>query len=237
MKERLHKYIARCGVASRRRAEKLIAGGEVKVNGSRVSGMGITIDPDIDRVEVNGKIILPSQGHTYYAVYKPIEYISTVEDPHAKKKVIDLVPSSPRVFPVGRLDKDSEGLMILTDDGELANLLTHPRHDHEKEYLIFASANRPISRDEVIRKLDFFKKGTMLDDKETRPAIFFLEELKDNMIEFRLILKEGKKRQIRRMCEKIGLKVERLIRIRIGKLVLGNLQPGKYRTINKENVL
>lgn len=237
MKERLHKYIARCGVTSRRKAEKLIAGGRVKVDGSVVTDMGIMIDPDVNRVEVDGKIILPSHGYTYYAVYKPVEYISTVEDPHAKKKVIDLVPSSIRVFPVGRLDKNSEGLMILTDDGELTNLLTHPRHNHEKEYRVFTSVNRPISRDEVIRMLGIFRKGIMLEDGKTRPAISFLEELKNNMIIFRLILREGKKRQIRRMCEKIGLKVERLIRIRIGRLVLGDLRPGEYRIVAKESIV
>jgi len=237
MKERLNKYIARCGVSSRRKADKLIVGGRVKVDGITLTDMGVFIDPEINRVEVNGNIITPSPGYIYYALYKPVGYVSTVEDPHVEKKVIDLVPSSIRVFPVGRLDKNSEGLMVLTNDGELANLLTHPRYNHEKEYRVYATVNSPISWAGIKRKLNLFKKGIMLRDGKTRPAYCFTEEMEENMIIFRLIIKEGKKRQIRRMCKKVGLKVERLIRIRIEELLLGDLKPGEYRIITRESII
>lgn len=242
MSERLHKYIARCGVASRRKAEELIARGVIKVNGEKVTQQGILINPETDVVEVDGKRITPYKSLVYYALNKPRGYISTCDDDHAKNKITDLVPPYPRVFPVGRLDKDSEGLIILTNDGELSMKLTHPRFDHEKEYLVHVKIKSPsglLSNEALMEKLKNLEKGVKIEGKVTRPAKIIVEEVNaaKRQIIFRIILQEGRKRQIRRMCDSLGFTVKSLKRIRIGKLELGNLKPGEYRIVGREEII
>jgi len=235
--ERLQKFISRCGITSRRKAESLIAQGRVSLNGEVVTQMGIRIDPDRDVVEVDGKKIISPTNFTYYALNKPWGFISTMDDPHASRKVVDLVPGNPRVFPAGRLDRDSEGLMILTNDGDLMQKLTHPSFSHEKEYIVDVFSKNRLTINEVADKLKIIKGGMELDDGTTRPADVRLGEVDGNLMRFRIIIKEGRKRQIRRMCSAVGLEVKRLIRIRIGNLRLGNLESGKYRRIDRELIL
>ncbi|MEM4724088.1 MAG: pseudouridine synthase, partial [Candidatus Hadarchaeum sp.] len=132
--ERLHKVLARAGVASRRKCEELIAAGRVRVNGEIVSKLGSKVDPERDRIEVDGKAITLPRKHTYLMLHKPIGYVCTAHDPQGRPTIMDLIPLHKRLYPVGRLDKDSEGLVLLTDDGDLTHCLTHPSHEHEKEY-------------------------------------------------------------------------------------------------------
>lgn len=237
MKERIQKYLSRCGIASRRKAEEMILGGMIRVNGKQVKELGVKIEPGVDVVEVSGgKVSAPTQ-FTYYALNKPKGYTSTLKDPNAEKKVTDLVPPKPRVYPVGRLDRDSEGLIILTDDGDLANSLTHPGFSHEKEYRVDAEAPDFMKGEETRRKLKMFEQGIRLEDGKTRPAEVHIEKIRGREVRFRIILKEGKKRQIRRMCDAIGIKVKKLLRIRIGSLRLGTLAPGTFKEIKKSDVI
>jgi 23S rRNA pseudouridine2605 synthase len=235
-KERLNKFLARCGVASRRKADVLIAEGRVKINSLTVSDPVAFVDSDQDRVMLDGVEITPCQKFTYYALYKPRGYVSTVDDPFAKKKVIELVPDSPRVFPVGRLDKESEGLMLLTDDGEIALKLTHPRYEHEKEYLVtvkkVSGISGPMSHSFLEKSLK-----RMYKENENPPAGVNIESTNKEEALLRFILKEGKKRQIRKICKSMGLNVVKLIRIRISKLLLGSLCPGQYRKIERDEII
>ena len=234
---RLQKYLSLCGVASRRKSEEIIAKGRVRVNDKIIREMGLKVDMDKDTVYVDGKKITPPTKFTYYAVNKPFNYVSTVKDEHAEKKVIDLVPAKPRVYPVGRLDKNSAGLMILTDDGELMQKMTHPGFSHEKEYYVEVSLTEKMNEDEIKKRLGSFEKGIELEDGFTRPCPVRIKEITDDRTRFYIILKEGKKRQIRRMCEAVGLKVRRLIRIRMGKLKITGMKPGEYRKIAKRDIL
>lgn len=237
MRERLHKYLARIGVMSRRKAEELIRLGQVSINGSTVTPPGITIDPNRDVVAIGGKVVNPVEELVYYAVHKPEGYLSTVRDPHGKKTVVQLVPSDVRVYPVGRLDRDSSGLMILTNDGELTHTLTHPSFAHEKEYEVIARWNEPKGREERHRAIQRMEMGIELFDGHTAPAQVKIRSLDSQKALFRITLKEGRKRQIRRMCQAIGLTVIKLKRIRMGKLKLGNLLPGEWKKIAKEDIL
>ncbi|KPJ65037.1 pseudouridine synthase [candidate division WOR-1 bacterium DG_54_3] len=223
---RLHKYMAECGVASRRKAEKLILSGKVKVNDQVVTQLGTKIDPSSDKVIVNGKLLKRKEEKIYIKLNKPRGVVSAAWDPK-ETTVIDLVKDIPcRLYPVGRLDKNSEGLMILTNDGELANRLMHPRYEHEKEYIVNVECR--ITNDEL-RKLE---EGVVIDERKTLPAR--VKRLGDK--QFRIILREGKKRQIRRMLEAVGNKVSRLKRIRIKSIRLGNLATGKYAFLTTSEI-
>ena len=237
MKERIQKFLSRCGIASRRKAEEMILGGMIRVNGKQVKELGVKIDSDVDVIEVSGGKITPPTQFTYYALNKPTGYTSTVKDPKAEKKVTDLVPAKPRVYPVGRLDRNSEGLIILTDDGTLANTLTHPGFSHEKEYRVDIEAPDYMNGEEIRRKVKLFEPGIRLEDGKTRPAEVHIEKIRNREARFRIILKEGKKRQIRRMCDAIGVKVKKLVRIRIGNLRLGNIALGTYKEIKKSDII
>lgn len=231
--ERLQKYLARCGVASRRAAEQLILDGLVRVNGQTVRELGAQVEPERDRVEVDGRPIRPPTAMVYLALNKPPGVVTTVSDPQGRPTVMDLVPRIGPLYPVGRLDADSEGLLLMTNDGDLANRLTHPRYGCEKEYRALVHG-RP---DEDF--LDLLREGILLDDGPTAPAGVERESgrgLPDDMAVVRVTLREGRKRQVRRMLEAIGCPVERLERVRIGPLELGDLPRGASRPLSRSEV-
>jgi len=226
--ERLHKVLARAGVASRRRCEVLIASGRVKVNGETVSSPGSRVDPEHDRIEVDGKAIVLPCEHTYLLLNKPPGYLSTVSDPQDRSTVIDLVRTGERLYPVGRLDMDSEGLLLLTNDGELTQRLTHPSYEHEKEYHLWVEG-RPTTR-----TLQRLRKGIELEDGFTWPAEVTVLRYEGGGTWLRFVIHEGRKRQLRRMCQAVGHPVRRLLRVRLGPLTLGNLPSGQYRLLTEE---
>ncbi|HPN67295.1 MAG TPA: pseudouridine synthase [bacterium] len=232
-KVRLQKYLAESGIGSRRECEMHIWEGRVKVNGKKVAEMGIKIDPEQDEVRFKDKIVRINYK-VYYALNKPAGYVSTRRDINAPKMVTHLVPPEPPVYPVGRLDKDTEGLIILTNDGELTNKLTHPRNHVEKEYAVVC---RPrfddINLANAIRQME---RGVLINGYLTKRTKLFNVNQDRNRIFFNIILKEGKKRQIRRMCHNVGLKVINLKRVRIGELKLGGLKKGEYKVLSKQDI-
>lgn len=238
MKTRLNKFIADSGVCSRRAADVLIESGEVKLNGEIVKEFGIKVDPEEDRVEINGKTLSADKNFLYYALYKPKGFISTSECESDQKKITDLVPDSPRVFSVGRLDKDSEGLIILTNDGDLTKRLTHPSFEHEKEYEVRAISPSENNPTEFFLKKRFIE-GIDIDGKKMKADSLDNFFRNGRSINFRLVLHTGYNRQIRKMCAKMNLEVTKLTRIRIGKLTLSDLgiKSGEYKTIDRSAIL
>jgi 23S rRNA pseudouridine2605 synthase len=219
--ERLQKVLARAGFGSRRGCEQLIATGRVKVNGEGVE-LGRRVDIEHDHVEVDGVPVSVRPGLVYYLLNKPAGVVTTADDPQGRRTVLELVPTEPRVFPVGRLDIDTEGLLLLTNDGDLAFGLTHPSHGVEKEYLAHVDG-QPSAR--AVRRL---RDGVELDDGITAPA-------RANLVSpgvLRLTIHEGRNRQVRRMCEAIGHPVRRLVRTRIGSLADRSLRPGTWRALS-----
>jgi 23S rRNA pseudouridine2605 synthase len=230
MKERLQKILARAGLGSRRACEELITAGRVRVN-DQIAILGTKADPQFDRIEVDGRPISISKEMIYIALYKPRGVISTVSDPDRRQTVRDLVPVPERLFPVGRLDVDSEGLILLTNDGELTNRLTHPRYGHEKEYRVLV-ARRPDNE-----QLETWRRGVVLEDGyRTTPADVRFETASGKGAWLRIMMREGRKRQIREIGSLIGLPVVKIIRIRIGSLHLGNLKPREWRYLNAVEV-
>jgi pseudouridine synthase len=229
---RIQKWLAACGVASRRHSEHLIREGRVTVNGQCVTQLGTLCDPERDVVAVDGRRVQPTQEHVYLAVHKPRGYVSTVSDPHAKRRVIDLAPPemARRVKPVGRLDKESEGLILLTDDGRLINRLTHPRFHVEKEYEVRIAG----ALDE--RAVEALRAGVRLEEGPARAIEVTVLHGEDNSAALRIVLAEGRKRQIRRMMAAVGCRVEYLRRVRIGPIRLGALPQGHWRHLTKVEV-
>jgi pseudouridine synthase len=223
---RLQKFLSAAGVCSRRKGEEYITAGRVAVNGSTVAELGTRIDPATDLVQVDGKPVESSQPHVYIALHKPQGYVTSCSHP-GEKIVIDLVDIPQRVYPIGRLDKDSTGLLLLTNDGSLHHRLSHPSFDHEKEYEV--TTVQKIA-DGALRKL---AEGLPLMGTKTRPAkVRRLSEKK-----FRIVLKEGRNRQIRRMVRKVGGQVARLKRIRVGNVKLWRLAPGSWRYLTQAETL
>ncbi len=222
---RLQKVLARAGFGSRRSCDDLIADGRVTVNGD-VAVLGRRVEPEADTVAVDGVVIGIRPGLVHYLLNKPAGVITTADDPHGRPTVMGLVPEEPRVFPVGRLDQDTEGLLLLTNDGELAHRLTHPSFGVDKEYL--AEVEGAPSR-AAVRLL---REGVDLDDGRTAPATASLVE--PNLL--RLTIHEGRNRQVRRMCEAVGHPVVRLVRTRIGPLSDRSLRPGAWRPLSLEEV-
>jgi 23S rRNA pseudouridine2605 synthase len=222
---RLQKLLARAGVGSRRTVEDLIADGRVTVNGE-VAELGRRADPDTDRIEVDGALIGLGQDTVWYLLNKPTGVVTTAFDPHGRPIVVDLVRSEPRVFPVGRLDADTEGLLLLTNDGDAAHRLTHPSYGVEKEYL--AHVEGAPSRG-ALRRL---REGVELDDGMTAPAK--VSAVEADVI--RLVIHEGRNRQVRRMCDAVGHPVRRLVRVRIGPLRDQQLAPGEWRPLEPAEV-
>jgi 23S rRNA pseudouridine2605 synthase len=223
--EKLQKVLAAAGVASRRACEELIMDGRVRVNGD-VAGVGARVDPDADVIEVDGALVATRADLVHYLLHKPAGVVTTAKDTHGRPTVVDLVPAEPRVFPVGRLDVDTEGLLLLTNDGELAHRLTHPSHGVEKEYLaeVVGSPTRG--------ELRTLRQGVELDDGVTAPA-------KASVVApgvLRIVVHEGRNRQVRRMCEAVGHPVTRLVRTRIGPLTDTRLAPGEWRPLDAGEV-
>lgn len=223
--ERLQKVLARVGMGSRRLCEELIEDGRVTVNGE-VAELGRRVEADTDLVEVDGAPIGVKPGLVHYLLNKPAGVITTAADPQGRPTVIDLVPAEPRVFAVGRLDLDTEGLLLLTNDGELANRITHPSHGVEKEYLAEVQG-RPSRA--TLRNL---REGIELDDGPTAPAQAVL--VAPTLI--RLTIHEGRNRQVRRMLDAVGHPVERLIRTRIGPIADRRLAPGTWRDLTTDEL-
>ena len=231
MIERLQKILARAGFGSRRACEGLIIAGRVRVN-DEIAILGSKADPQTDRIQVDGvQIQLPS-SYTYIAIYKPRGVVSAVSSPNAHCKTVrELIDIPGHLYPVGRLDVDSEGLMLLTDDGELTNLLTHPRYEHEKEYQVL------VARHPDEKQLNSWKRGVVLEDGiHTAPAKVSIVSSAGKGSWLRVILHEGRKRQIRETGSLLGLPVVRIIRVRISTLLLGSLKPGQWRHLTKDEI-
>ena len=229
--ERLQKYLANAGVASRRHCEELILKGKVAVNGQVVTELGTKVDPVKDQVLVNGKPVSIAKTKVYILLYKPGGYVTTVKDPEGRKTVIDLLKGiRERVYPVGRLDYDTEGLLILTNDGELTHALTHPSRQVDKTYLAIVQG---VPAEDGLEQL---RRGIRLEDGMTAPAGVRLLKVEQDKAWLEITIHEGRNRQVRRMCEQIGYPVLFLKRVRLGFLTLDGLTVGKYRTLRPREV-
>lgn len=229
MTERLQKLMAKSGLCSRRAAEDWLREGRVRVNGT-VASLGDKADPDCDKIEVDGKPLVPEQEFVYLMLHKPRGYVTTLSDEFGRKTVADLVADcGKRVFPVGRLDMDSEGLLLLTNDGELMQAMIHPKNEIDKVYLITVSG----ALDNACEKLAAVRD---LDGEAIRPAQVEEVSREKGKLCLQITIHEGKNRQIRRMCAQVGLRVERLKRVQEHTLLLGNLPSGKWRYLTKEEL-
>ena len=226
---RLQKYLAECGVASRREAEKLILAGRVRVNGV-VAAIGQTVEPDSDNIEVDGAPVA-QQRLVYIVLNKPRDVVTTAKDTHGRKTVLDLVSGAgARVFPVGRLDMDVEGALLLTNDGELAHRLTHPKFEMEKKYLAGVSGRMTL---ETAARL---AKGVEIEDGPTAPAKVEVIRQRDDATLIRLTLHEGRKREVKRMCEAVGHPVKTLRRIEFSGIDVSGMRVGEWRHLSHEEV-
>ncbi len=218
------------GVASRRKSEELIAGGHVKVNG-RVAQIGDKIDPKHDVVTVNGRKLVRDNSYVYLVLNKPRGYVTTMSDEMDRRCVAELVADvGKRVYPVGRLDRDSEGLLLITNDGEFANAMTHPSKHIAKTYRVSV---RPKITEEQITVLT---SSLMIDGRKTLPAEVRVVRSEEDKSVLEIVLYEGRNRQIRRLCEEAGLEVARLKRVSVGQLTLSGLKAGEYRSLTKDEV-
>ncbi len=226
----MQKILAQAGLGSRRSCEEIIAAGRVRVNG-QVALLGTKADPQRDDIIVDGKPIKVDQSMVYIALYKPRGVLSTVTAPDPRPTVRDLVSVPGKLYPVGRLDVDSEGLVLLTNDGELANKITHPRYGHEKEYQVLI-ARRPDND-----QLQTWRRGVVLEDgHRTAPAEVNFVRTHGKGAWLRIVMREGRKRQIREVGGRLGLPVVRIIRTRIGTLLLGNLKPREWRHLTQREI-
>jgi 23S rRNA pseudouridine2605 synthase len=230
MVERLQKILARAGYGSRRSCEELISAGRVRVNG-QPTGLGDKAEVGKDKITVDGRPIKEAEQLVYVALYKPRGVISTVSDPDLRPAVRDLVPVPGTLYPVGRLDFDSEGLVLMTNDGELANKLTHPRYEHEKEYRVL------VAKHPDPEQLNLWRRGVVLEDGfHTGPSDVYVVSKHGKGAWLDVTLKEGHKRQIREMGIQTGLPVVRIVRVRIGELRLGSLKPKEWRYLTTQEM-
>lgn len=230
MEERLQKLLAQAGHGSRRACEEFIVEGRVTVNG-KVAILGQKADPAVDAIALDGRALARRETLTYIALYKPRNVLSAAEGQDDRKTVRDLIPVQGHLYPVGRLDFDSEGLILMTNDGDLTNKLTHPRYGHEKEYRVLV-ARRPDNE-----QLDAWRRGVVLTDGDrTQPANVSFITASGKGAWIRVVMGEGKKRQIREVGKLLGLPVVRIIRVRIGTLRLGELKPRQWRYLTEEEV-
>ncbi len=229
-KIRLQKYLAECGIASRRKSEELIVAGKVKVNGVTAS-IGDKVNPKHDKVTVSGKKAVSVKKSVYIMLNKPRGFITTMSDEHDRKCVAELVKGiNTRVYPVGRLDRESEGLLIMTNDGEFANALTHPSKHVSKTY-------RVTIRPEITKEqATAFRNGIEIDGRMTAPADLRILEAQENRTVVEVTIYEGRNRQIRKMFEALGIEVARLKRTKVGNLKLGMLKQGNYRDLTPDEV-
>jgi 23S rRNA pseudouridine2605 synthase len=227
--ERLQKVLARSGFGSRRACETLVASGRVTVNGE-IAELGRRVDVESDRVEVDGIPVQTDPRIVTYLLHKPAGVVTTASDPQGRPTVVDLVPEDPRVFPVGRLDMDTEGLLLLTNDGDLALRLSHPRHGVEKTYLAEVDG---LPGERALRRL---RRGIELDDGPTAPASARVVGRSPDGSAVEITIHEGRNRQVRRMLDAVGHPVRRLVRTRIGPITDAGLQPGSWRRLDAQEV-
>jgi 23S rRNA pseudouridine2605 synthase len=228
--ERLQRALARAGFGSRRSSEALIVEGRVSVNG-RVATIGDKVEPSRDRVELDGVIVNLDPNVRYFALHKPADVVTTMSDPQGRPDIRRyLPPEGPRVFPVGRLDRDSEGLLLLTNDGDLANRLMHPSFGVEKEYLV------EVAGTPTTKQLARLRAGVELDDGPARASSVRNAGMSRGRGSLRVVMTEGRKREVRRMLAAVGLPVTRLVRVRIGDVRLGRLAPGDLRELTRDEV-
>lgn len=231
MAERLQKVMAEFGVASRRKCEEIIAEGRVKVNGCLVTEPGCKVDKQKDVIEVDGKVIKGTESKVYILLNKPTGYITSAKDQFGRPTVLDLLKGvNIRVFPIGRLDYDTEGLIILTNDGELAYTITHPKHNIDKTYR--ALVRGKVDKDDAIT----FARGIEIEDYTTSPAKLEIVKYVNGNSIVDITIHEGRNRQVRKMCAAIGHEVIKLKRTRIGKIGLGSLKTGEWRYLSDREV-
>ena len=233
MEERLQKYLAKAGIASRRKCEELILSGKVQVNGKTVTELGTKINPETDEIKYNGKIVKPEEEKVYILLNKPIGYVTTAHEQFGRDKVLDLIKINKRIVPVGRLDMYTSGALILTNDGDLVNKLTHPKNEIDKTYN--ATVRGTITESEVEK----LRNGVEIDDgyitKTARVKILKIDEEK-NLSRIQITIHEGKNRQVRKMCEAVGKKVIALHRSKIGNLDVKDLKLGEWKYLTKKEL-
>lgn len=232
MEERLQKYLANCGIASRRKCEEYILQGRVKVNEKTVSELGIKVNPEKDIIKFEEKEIKPEKKFVYILLNKPIGYVTTANDQFGRDTVLDLAKVKERVVPVGRLDMYTSGALILTNDGDFVYKVTHPKHEIEKTYTVTVKG---IVQDSEVKML---KNGVIIEDYKTKPAkVKILKtDIEKNISRLEMTIHEGKNRQIRKMCEAVGRKVLALHRSKIGKIGVKDLEIGKWRYLQPKEV-
>lgn len=228
--ERLQKYIANCGVCSRRKAEELIIQGKVKVNGKLVTELGFKVDTNKDVVFVDDKLINPVEEKIYIKLNKPTGYVTTVKDQFDRKCVIDLVDIPQRVYPIGRLDYDTSGLLLLTNDGDLSNRLMHPRYKVYKTYIARVKGRMNAT------DIGWLRHGIKIDDYTTAPAMADIIESDGLKTTVKISIYEGKNRQVRKMLEAVGKLVISLKRVSFGNIELGDLKPGEWKYLSKKEI-
>lgn len=231
MEERLQKYMASCGVASRRKCEELILQEKVKVNGNLVTELGVKVDPDTDRVEYNGKLIHTEDTKVYIMLNKPKGYITSVKDEKGRKTVLDIVKVKERIYPIGRLDYDSSGLILLTNDGDIYNKIIHPRVEIDKKYI--AKVKGRFSEKDIMR----FENGIDIGGYITSKAKIKEISYENNISTVEIIIHEGKNRQIRKMCAALNHDVVELKRVSIGEIQLADLKVGAYRDLSSKELM
>ena len=225
MEERLQKYLAECGIASRRKCEEYIIQGKVQVNGKTITELGVKVNPEKDKITFEGKNVKQEERKVYILLNKPIGYVTTSDEQFGRDKVLDLVKVRERVVPVGRLDMYTSGALILTNDGDFVYKVTHPKHEITKTYTVTVKG---IIKNEEVEQL---RKGVKIDDYTTRPAkvkILKTDEEKD-ISRLEITIHEGKNRQVRRMCESVGRRVIALHRSKIGNIGVKDIELGKWR--------
>lgn len=230
MEERLQKFMASCGIASRRKCEELILSGKVKVNGVIVKELGVKVNGNIDKIEYDGKVIKPEEKKVYIILNKPEGYITSVKDEKNRKTVLDIVKVKERIYPIGRLDYDSSGLLLLTNDGDIYNKIIHPRVEITKKYIAV------VKGEFKKQELEKFKNGVDIGGYITAKAEIKVLKYEDDKTTVEIGIHEGKNRQIRKMCAALNHNVLALKRISIGKIKLGNLKRGEYRDLTKEEL-
>lgn len=229
---RLQKFLAQAGVASRRKSEELILKGDVKVNHIIITELGTKVDPDNDTIMYNNTVVTTEAHKVYYMLNKPVGYVTTVKDEKGRKTVLDLLQAvSERIYPVGRLDCDTSGLLLLTNDGDLTYLITHPKHEVEKTYVATVSGI-PSSA-----QLEHFRQGLIIDNWKTAKAKITMLSQNKNLATLSITIREGRNRQVRKMCAAIGTPVISLQRVSVGTITLGPLETGKYRSLTDQEVI
>ncbi len=222
---RINKFIASNSGISRRKADELILEGKVFLNGKKITKLGTTVVPEKDKIEINGKEVKATGKKLYLALNKPTGYITTRSDEKNRKTVMELIPKDKNLKPAGRLDKESEGLLLLSNDGEFINKLTHPKFECEKEYYVVT--DKPLTAKEINK----IERGVKIDGKKTYPSKIKMLKTNEKGATLTITIHEGRNRQVRKMFASLGYNVEYLRRIRIGKIKIGSLQKGRYRQL------